>query len=156
MTEIAEIAATASASIAPFMPFLIDAGKAGGMKMAEAIALKGGEAAWARAQKLWDWIKSKFNEEPPLQGAAILLANQPEDETYQTVMAKALGSYLEKHPESAQDLLALLGGKETIQQVLADRQSWIENVNQEIRGAGKQSVEAREGSVVKGVTQKSS
>lgn len=155
MTEIAEIAAAASATIAPFMPFLVEAGKAGGTKLAEAIASKGGEAAWDKAQKLWDWIKSKFDETPPLHGAAIMLADQPEDETYQTVMAKALGGYLQKHPEQTKDLLALLGGKETIQHVLADRQSWVEDVTMEITGAGKQSVEAREGSVVKKIIMKS-
>jgi hypothetical protein len=79
--DIGQIAAATVATLAPFTPFLIEAGKAGGKKLAEVIAEKGGEAAWQKAQALWDKVRVHFGDDPEVQSAATMVATKPEDET---------------------------------------------------------------------------
>jgi hypothetical protein len=153
MIGVVETAAATVSLIAPFMPYLIAAGKAGGKKLTETIAAKGGEAAWDKAQALWGKIKEKFGDAPDVQGAANVVASNPEDETYQQVLAKTLSARLQKDPDFAQELLDLLGGQEAVQRVLADSGSWVEGVKQQMDGSGEQIVHATERSVIKGVEQ---
>jgi hypothetical protein len=82
-----------------------------------------------------------------------LVAAKPEDETYQTVFAKALATYLEKNPDFAKELVNLMGGEDSVQEVLAERDSWIGDVRQEMAGPGRQTLKASDGSVIQGATQ---
>jgi hypothetical protein len=135
------------------MPFLVEMGEAGGKKLAEVIAEKGGEAAWKKAQALWDKVKARFGDDAEVKSAATMVAAKPEDETRQTIMAEVLGARLQDDPALAQELFDLLGGGETVQQVLAERSSWVEDVTQRMEGSGKQTVRASDDSVITGVRQ---
>ena len=152
-TDIGQITAATVAAIAPFTPFLIDVGKAGGKKLAEVISEKGGEAAWKKAQELWSRLKARFGDDPEVQSAATMVAAKTEDETRQTMLAEVLGARLQGNPALAQELFDLLGGQEAVQQVLADRSSWVEDVTQRMKGSGKQIVQASDDSVIRGVRQ---
>ena len=46
-----------------------------------------------------------------------------------------------------------MGGVQAIQEVLADRMSWVEEVTQEMEGVGRQTVNASEDSVIKKIQQ---
>ena len=141
------------ARLAPFTPFLIEVGKAGGKKLAEVMAEKGGEAAWKKAQALWDKLQTRFHDDNEVQVMATVMAVKPEDEARQTLLAEVLGARLQENPALAQELFDLLGGQEAVQQVLAERGSWVEDVTQRMKGRGKQIVQASDDSVIKGVRQ---
>jgi hypothetical protein len=128
-------------------------GKARGKKLAEVIAEKGGEAAWKKAQALWGKLATQLGNDPEMKSAATMVASKPEDEARQMMLAEVLTARLQQTPELAQELFDLLGGQQVVQQVLADRSSWVENVTQQMEGSGTQRVEAREKSVIKGVRQ---
>ncbi len=153
MIGIVEIATATAATLAPYLPYVIKAGKAAGEKIAEGIGKAGGEAAWEKAGAIWDKIKGHFSEKPELEHAAGLVAMQPDDPTYQKVLAKTLASYLETRTDLRQDLLDLLGGEKAVQKVLADKGSWVEDVTQDLQGTGTQIVEATNQSVIKRVKQ---
>jgi hypothetical protein len=148
-----ETAGAVGAFLSPFMPYLKEAGKIAGKKLAEVAAQKGGEAAWKKAQDIWGRITGQSSEAPELKSAAGLVAVKPEDETYQTVFARALASYLETNPAFAKELVDLMGGEESLQEVLAEKGSWIEDVKQEMVGTGRQTIRATDDSVIKGATQ---
>jgi hypothetical protein len=125
--DIGQIAAATVAALAPFLPYLIDAGRFSGEALAEMIVQKGGEAAWKKAQVLWGRVTARFGDDPEVQSAATMVAAKPEDETRQTLLAKVLSARLAGNPELAQEILALLGGEKGVQQVIADRSSWVDH-----------------------------
>jgi len=151
--DIGQTAAAVVTTLAPFTPFLIEVGKAGGKKLAEVMAEKGGEAAWKKAQALWDKLQTRFHDDAEVQVMATVVAVKPEDEARQTLLAEVLGARLQENPALAQELFDLLGGQEAVQQVLAERGSWVEDVTQRMKGGGKQIVRASDDSVIKGVRQ---
>jgi hypothetical protein len=153
MKDIRQIAMAVAAVLAPFMPFLIDVGETTGKKLAQVIAEKGGEAAWRKVQALWGKLRTRFGDDPELRSAATMVAAKPGDETRQTMLAEVLIDRLQENPGLAQELFDLLGRQEAVQQVLADRSSWVEDVTQRMTGSGKQIAEASEDSVIKGVRQ---
>lgn len=153
MLGIAEIATAAATTLAPYLPYLVKAGKLAGAKALEEISKKGADASWERARALWDKIQTGSSEKPDVERAAELVAVQPDDLTYQKVLAKSLTSRLNENPSLAQELLTLLGGERAVQEVLADHSSWVEDLTQELQGAGTQSVRATTESVIKGVKQ---
>ena len=151
--DIGQTAAAVVTTLAPFTPFLIEVGKASGKKLAEVVAEKGGEAAWKKAQALWDKLQTRFQDDAEVQGAATMVAAKPEDEARQTMLAEVLGARLQENPALAQELFDLLGGREAVQQVLAERGSWVEDVTQRMKGGGRQIVQASDDSVIEGVRQ---
>ncbi len=121
----AQLAAATVTTLAPFMLFLVELGKTAGKKLAQVIAEKGGEAAWKKAQALWRKLKASLRNDLEVHSATTMVAAKPEDEARQTALAEVLGARLGENPDLAQELLALLGGQEAVQQVLADRSSWV-------------------------------
>lgn len=154
IVDAGQVAATTVTALAPFTPFLIEVGKAGGQRFADILAEKGGEAAWEEAQALWEKVKGHFGKDPEVTGALTLVASKPDDENRQTMLAEVLSVRLKEHPEIAEEIFNLLGNRQTVQQVLAERESSVEDVDQEITGlSGSQTVSARDKSVIKGVKQ---
>lgn len=154
IADVGQVTATAVTTLAPFMPYLVDAGKAAGLKLAEVIGEKGGEAAWNKAQALWSKLKSRFGDDPELTSAATMVAIKPGDETRQMMLAEVLGARLKENPDFAEEIFELLGGQQAVQQVLAERGSWVEDVTQQLAGSsGDQSVIARDNSSIRGVKQ---
>ncbi len=148
-----QIAMATVAMLAPFAPYLVEVGKAGGKELVEVMAKHGGEATWNKAKSLWEKLKSRFKDDQELQSAVTMVAMKPEDEARQTMLAEVLIARLQKDSVLADELFDLLGGQKAVQQVLADRCSWVEDVTQQMKGKGTQSVQASEDSVIKGVKQ---
>jgi hypothetical protein len=154
MISIAAIATTVVTLIAPFTPYLLEVSKAAGQKWAETVAEKGGEATWNKSKAVWEKIQSRFGKDASVKGATLMLSANPDNESYQTMLAKVLGEHLQQDPQFAQELLQLVGGEESVQVVLANRSSWVEAVTQELEGSGAQAVKASDHSVIKGVIQR--
>ena len=152
-TDVTQIAAALVATLAPFMPFLIEVGRASGQKLAEVIAENGGEAIWKKSQELWKKLKALFGDEPEVVSAATMVAIKPDNEARQTMLAEILATRLADNPKLALEIFDLLGGQEAVQQVVAERSSWVDSVLQRMEGLGTQSIQARDGSVIRGVRQ---
>jgi hypothetical protein len=151
--DIGQVAIATVTTIAPFVPFLVDIGKASGKKFLEVIAEKGGEKAWEKAKTVWGSLKSKLGHDKEVQAVVDLVAINPEDQARQAMLADVLIARLKEDPKLAEELFNLLGKQEAIQRVIADHSSWVENVTQQLSGDGKQIVEARNDSVISGVKQ---
>lgn len=153
MSSIAEIATTVVTFVAPFIPYLLEEGKAVGQKWAETLAERGGEATWNNAKAIWGKIQSHFGKDARVNGTALMVSDYPGDESYQTMLATVLGNHLKEDPQLAEELLQLAGGEQGVQEVLADRRSWVEKVTQNMGGSGIQRVKASNESVIKDVEQ---
>lgn len=151
--DIGLLAAALTTAIAPFIPYLLETSKVAGNKLAERIAEKGGETAWNKAQEIWGKIKSHFDGDPKVKGAALMVSAEPNDESSQALLAKALATRLIENPKIAEELLDLLGGQNAIQTVLANRKSWVKDVTQQMSGKGEQTVKADNNSRIQGAKQ---
>lgn len=147
------IAAAITTALAPFMPFLIEVGVATSKKMVDAINEKGGEEAWKLAQKLWNRIKTHFDNDADIRGVTFMVSAKPKDESRQTLLAIALTEKLKEDPKLAQELFDLLGGQNAVQKVLANRKSWVKDVAQQMSGSGEQTIKADNNSRIQGVKQ---
>ncbi len=146
----AQIAGAITTTIAPFIPYLIEGTKGVAKSFGEGI----GKVSYEQAKSIWESIKSRFGDDKNIELAAVTLASDPQDEDYQSLLAKALTKRLKETPDLANNLVALLGGQEAIQEVLADKSSWVEEIEQETTGKGsRQIVQAKNDSVIKGVKQ---
>jgi hypothetical protein len=152
-SDIIQISTAIVTQIAPFTPYLLEIGKAAGQKWIETVAEKGGEASWNRAKMIWEKIHSHVGDDPKVKGAALMVSADPEDSSTQTLLVNALAPHLNADPQLMQELLHILGGSRSVQEILADRESRVEEVTQELKGTGTQSVKASEGSTIKGVRQ---
>jgi len=146
--SILELAAAVTAFIAPYLPSLLKVGKFVGEKAAEQTIKMGTTKSLERAGELWNSIKAHLTEQTGLQDAARLVASEPGDNTYQKAFVKALVKLLENHPELSPKLIQAMGGGDSVQKVLADHNSWVEDVSQNLSGPGTQQVKATNDSVV--------
>ena len=133
--------------LAPFTPYLIEGGKE--------FAGKAGEATWNKAQLLWKKIKSKFKDDPKINGAALILSDDPNDEDACFIFAKTVSEKLEKSHALVEELMEILGGKDSVQEILVEESSWAEKITQEISGqSGRQSLKVKNDSLAINIHQK--
>lgn len=151
--EVTQVAAGTVTALAPFLPILLEAAKFSAAATGEMIVQKGGEAAWKKAKAAWAKIKGQYSDDGVVLAAATMVAAQPEDENLQQILAIELAKRLNESPKLTKELLDLLGGEKSVQKVLADRSSWVENVTQRMTGGGKQVVSATDDSIITGVQQ---
>lgn len=151
--DYAQIASATVSWISPFLPYLMNAVKSSGKKFADILAEKGGEVAWDTAQNIWGKISKEAEKNPELRGATMMVAAKPSDQAYQAILVNTLSEQLKSDPSLAKELVKLLGGKESVQKVLADDNSLVERVRQDMKGTGQQVVKASKRSTIKGVTQ---
>jgi hypothetical protein len=144
-------AQTVVSFLAPFIPYLVagatEAAKALGKKAAEL----GGEAAWRKAQELWNKIVSRPN--PKLKAKANVVTVDPADEEERASFARTLLQSLEADPALVTELASLLGREESVQKVIARNRSWVQDIVQ--KGAGTKLVQADDDSTILGVRQES-
>lgn len=151
--DINYIAAAIVSLLAPYLPRLVQAGKATVEAATEAAVREGSKVAWQTAQRVWQKIHGRFSDDTELVSAAQLAAAKPEQEEYKTLFAKVLAARLQEDTTLAQEMMTLLGGQEAVQEIVAQQGSWVESVWQDMEGSGEQSVKATDGSVISGVGQ---
>lgn len=143
-----EVALATAAQIAPFAPFLVDIGKASIRRISEQISEEMGETAWKQARKLWERLTAGSPEDAELSAAMGLLASNPEDTKRQAMFAEILAKQLKENPDLVEELRELLGEEGSVQEILADRSSWVEDVQQHMQGTGSQRITATDDSVI--------
>jgi hypothetical protein len=123
--------AALTAFLAPFLPYLIQAGQKAASDAADAL----GKAAWPHAQKLWARIRGKVEEKPAAQEAASDVAKSPEDERARGALELQIEKLLAEDASLTQDLARLWGEAKAAGVVIASGERAIA-----IGGSATQSV----------------
>lgn len=139
--------------LAPFLPYLVAGGTEAVKGLGKKLGELGGETAWKQAQAVWTKIKSRFGKDAEVKSASDLVAANPADADYAKTLQKALSKKLEADPDFAVELLDMLGGAQSVQEVIARRGSVVARIVQE--GPGRKRVEATDDSIIIDVTQES-
>ncbi len=148
MIAMPEIAAAAIAAITPLLPYLEKAGTIVAKSFTEAIAKSGGEATWKAGEQVWKKLVGASKEDAKLGGAINLLSADPADHDSVAMLKKALEAHLERNPEFAKALLQELGGENRVQEMIAEGGSRMSGNEQQMGGSGRQSMTARDDSVI--------
>jgi len=151
-TTMIQIATAASAIIAPFAPYLLEGAKGVAKSLGEGV----GKTAFESAKSLWTAVEEQAPDEPLIQGSMKILAADPERKSAQETLADGIANHLKKNPAFANKLLDLLGGADGLQMILANPESILKDVQQEMHGGGTQKIIAGKGSKLTGITQKKS
>lgn len=102
--DIPSIAIAVSSSLAPYFPYIIKGIKLAGQKWFESLGEKVGEETAKQAVKTWESIKSKAPENKTIEGAAMMLSDDPTNESVRKMFSDALAEVLKIHPELLQEL----------------------------------------------------
>ena len=140
-TQLGQLTAALAASLAPFTPYLVQFGE----KAVEEVGKKVAGAAWEKAKAAWDKIKARLGDDKEIESAAGLVAADPEDEDYQAMLANVLGKKLVAHPDLADDLVALFGGFDVVQDMTARAGGVIVRAAQKATGGRVRQTMAAEG-----------
>jgi hypothetical protein len=145
------LAGAAVSVLSPFLPALTKAGQDAGQKVLEAVAEHGGQAAFDLASGVWKKISARFGGDAEVTNLSNLVASAPADETYQTLLGKALAKRLEAAPDLAKDLETLLGGAQAVQSIAVGNRGLVDNVRLEMAKEGQQTIKGGDEAQVKGV-----
>jgi len=137
--------------LAPFLPYLIAGATEAAKGLGKKVGELGGETAWKKAQALWAVIKDRLSAKQ--KAKATVIAVDPADREELASFARTLLQTLEADPDLATELSSLLGQDESIQQVIALNESWVQDVVQ--KGPGEKTVRADGKSTIIGVRQES-
>jgi hypothetical protein len=132
--DLTKLATEIAVFLAPFFPYLILAGEA----TAKEVGKKLGEAAWKKAESVWNKIQN-----PQLIGVAEALAESPSDEDFQTALAKLLFRHLEACPELATELMYMIHDDEAVQTVIVEYGSKVKSIQQRLSKTGRQEATIR-------------
>jgi hypothetical protein len=145
MSDMTQLVSQLAPFLAPLLPYLLKAGE----KAAEEAGKKLGGDAWERAKALW----AKLRRKERVAQAAQDLAESPDDDDAQAALRLQLKKVLQADPSLAAEVAAEMQA-EVVQQVLAERGSWIGDVEQQAQGGPtRQEVVARDESTIQGVRQ---
>jgi plasmid maintenance system antidote protein VapI len=92
-----------AAFLAPFLPALVK----GAERVAGDVADRLGEAAFGAAKRMWELLRPRFEEEPRAQATVEEVAEDPDDEVLQAMLAKRLEQLLANDAALASDLSRL-------------------------------------------------
>jgi hypothetical protein len=99
---------TLTAFITPFLPFLLKLGGKAVEKATERASGKFGEAAWSKAQAVWEKLSPKVEGKEAAKEAAVDVANHPEDEDSQAALRVQLKKLLEQDEELVKAIAQIL------------------------------------------------
>ena len=151
MIDFASVSVAVVSLLSPYLPQLLSLGKSAGEKIGEAIIDKGVDATGDQVKKLWEKISGYFKDDLEVTSAATMVAASPKDTLRQQMFGQVLAERLKGHPEFAEDLIKMMGGKERLQQIIAGNEAAVRDVRMKMAGAGKQSIEGGDKSVIERV-----
>ncbi len=94
--------------ISPFLPFLLKLGGKAVEKATESASGKFGEAAWGKAQAVWEKLSPKVETKEAAKEAAADVANNPEDEESRIALKRQLQKILEQDKELTKEIARIL------------------------------------------------
>jgi hypothetical protein len=99
---------TLTTFISPFLPFLVKLGEKTTEKATETIAGKFGEAAWSKAQAVWQKLSPKVEVKEAAKEAVMDVANNPEGEESRIALKRQLQKLLEQDAELGKAIAQIL------------------------------------------------
>jgi hypothetical protein len=125
-----------TAFISPFLPFLVKLGDKATAKATETISGKFGEAAWTKAQAIWERLSPKVEGKESAKEAVIDVANNPEDQELRVVLKRQLQKILEQDEDLANAIAQILqadapdgtSGTQIIQNVTGNQNQVIDQM----------------------------
>lgn len=151
--DFAELSAVTVTKLAPFLPLLVSAAQFSRDAIAEMIVQNGGQVAFERARGIWQQIRGSYEDDALVNGAAMMVSAEPANATFQQQLSNVLAMRFAENEQLVEELIALLGGNEAVQEVIAKTGGEIKDVAQEMEGSGKQVVKATGKGKITGVTQ---
>lgn len=94
--------------LAPFLPHLMKLSGQVAEKLTEIISEKAGEAAWEKAQKIWERLSPTLEENEDLKVAASQVATKPDSTARQAVFQEELESLLKDNPKLARAIAQIM------------------------------------------------
>lgn len=85
--------------LSPFLPQLMKLGGQAAEKVTEVVSEKFGEAAWVKAQKIWERLSPKVEEKKDLKVSMEQLAAKPDSTARQAVFQEELEALLNENPD---------------------------------------------------------
>lgn len=146
--DIKQLATEIAVFMSPFLPYLVPVGEAAGKEVGKKL----GEAAWERAKSLWVKLQSLLQSDSKLDSAVVGLAEDPNDEDYQLILARSLANQLEASPELASELMNLIKNDKAVQEILVEQGSKVKDIHQRLSRTGRQEATVR-GSQTGNITQ---
>ena len=142
--DVRALAANVNTYLAPFLPFLVQAGG----KAAEEMGKKLGVEAWDRAKTLWGKLRGKKEVEKAGQDAA----EMPDDDDAEAAFRLQLRKALTQDVALAKEVERMMES-EVVQRVLAERDSEVRRVQLVASGEGdsRQEVVARDRAIIEDV-----
>jgi hypothetical protein len=103
------IATVTVATLAPYTPILLKMGQFSAEAIGEMVVQGGAEKGWDKARQLWEILTNRLGDDKVIEGAVTVLADEPEDKTYQEALAKPLAKRLAQNEGLAEELQRVLG-----------------------------------------------
>ena len=122
--------------LSPFLPHLIKLGGQAAEKVTEVVSEKFGEAAWVKAQKIWDRLSPEVEAKEDIKVAATQVAAKPDSTARQAVFQEELEALLKENPELVQVIAQIMKedapdgtpGTQIIQNVVGDKNQVVGQV----------------------------
>ena len=153
MLDPVSLATGAAALLRPFLPHLLELGTATAEQLRDAIAEKGGEAVWQRAQAVWNKLRARYRDDVEVDSAAQMVAADPADDVRMDLLAQVLAKRLEGDPAFQRELAEAAGGEPAVQLVAGGEEARIRRIRQKMAGPGRQEVRGGDRSTITDVDQ---
>ena len=147
--DFVKLATDVTVFLTPFFPYLILAGE----EAAKEAGKKFGSTAWEKAASLWNSIKNFSKGDIKMKRTVESLAEDPDDEDFQLILAKLLAKQFELSPELATELINRMKDDKAIQTVIIENESKAKNIYQRLSKGGVQKTVVRDKSEVDDITQ---
>lgn len=94
--------------LSPFLPHLVKLGGKAAEAVTEAISEKFGEAAWAKAQKIWQRLSPKIEAKEDMKVATTQAVAKPDSQARQALFQEELEVLLNENPELADAIAKIM------------------------------------------------
>jgi hypothetical protein len=152
LVPILEVAAAVTACLAPYTPYLIEAGKKFAGEAGKKFAGEAGGSAWKKAEQIWTKLVSG-GDANEVKAAAKALSKDINDADFGELLAAAIRRHLELRPKLADELTSMLGGVSAVQEILAEDNAFVSGVKQRMLGPGRQTAKASGSAQIENVEQ---
>jgi len=128
--------ALVAAFLSPYLPHLLKLSGQAAEKVTDVISEKFGEAAWVKAQKVWQRLYPKIQEKEDLKVAVTQVAAKPESTARQALFQEELENLLKNNPDLAAAIAKVMqedapdgtSGAQIIQNVTGNKNQTIGQV----------------------------
>ncbi|MGD1928949.1 MAG: hypothetical protein ACFB12_08555 [Leptolyngbyaceae cyanobacterium] len=128
--------ALVTAFLTPFLPHLLKLGGQATSTVTDVVSENFGEAAWAKAQRIWERLRPKVAEKEDLKVAATQVATKPDSTARQAVLQEELAVLLSEDPDLATAIAQIMEeetadgtpGTQIVQNVVGEKNQTIGQV----------------------------